>query len=150
MPKRCVFCSRFIGLFTRQAYEVEKEGLCLCTKCYCNLWLTQPNPKSQAKRLAFIALNGKLSPEIKKAVVKRIKELLPVEEAQQEAIEQISELKSMDFNNDINQEPVGKEVIKLSVEKKSVFKNEPSTPKKRDLAQRMFLKWYPQLILKKV
>ncbi len=132
MPKRCVFCSRFIGLFTRQAYEVKKEGLCLCKNCYSTLWLTQSNPKSQAKRLASIALNGKLSPEIKKAVVRRIKELLPVEEEQQEAIEQISELKSVDFNNAINQEPIGKEVIKLSVEKKSVFKNEPSTPTKKE------------------
>ncbi len=131
MPKRCVLCSKSIGLFTRQAHEVEKEGLCLCTKCYSNLWLTQPNPKSQVKTLASIALSGKLSPEIKKIVVRRIKELVSVEKEPQEKIEQISDLKSAEPNSAINQELVDKKPIKLSEKKESVYKNVPSTPIKK-------------------
>lgn len=79
MIKSCDFCSKKIGLFSPQANETLKDGLCLCKKCYASLWAKQADSASQVKNLAKIALSGGLRPEIKQIVVKRVKELMPSE-----------------------------------------------------------------------
>ncbi len=86
MPKSCDFCSRKIGLFSPQAHEALKDGLCLCKKCYSSFWEMQTDSASQAKNLARMALKGGLRPEIKKIVVKRVKGLASSETKELDSI----------------------------------------------------------------
>lgn len=86
MSKSCDFCSKKIGLFSPQAHEALKDGLCLCKKCYSSLWEMQTDSASQAKNLAKMALSGGLRPEIKMIVVKRVKELASSESKKLDSI----------------------------------------------------------------
>ncbi len=86
MPKRCDFCSKKIGLFSPQAHEALRDGLCLCKKCYSSVWEMQTDSASQAKNLAKMALSGGLRPDIKMIVVKRVKELASSESKKLDSI----------------------------------------------------------------
>lgn len=76
MQKRCDFCSKRIGLFSSQAHEADKDGLCLCKKCYASLWERLTDSTSQVKKLASLALSGKLRPKAKSIVAKHLRELV--------------------------------------------------------------------------
>ena len=100
MSKKCDFCSKRIGLFSPQAQEALKDGLCLCKKCYVSLWERQDDSASQAKNLARLALNGGLRPEIKLVVVKRVKELTSSEKNNTNSIVDSADSSKTPINNE--------------------------------------------------
>ncbi len=100
MSKKCDFCSKRIGLFSPQAQEALKDGLCLCKKCYVSLWKRQADSASQAKNLARLALNGGLRPEIKLVVVKRVKELTSSETNNTNSIVDSADSSKTPINNE--------------------------------------------------
>lgn len=90
MLKRCDFCNKALGLFSCQAHEADKDGLCLCKRCYSSFWIKQNDYKIQVKNLARIALSGRLQPQVKAIVVKRIKEFVSLETKIQDCIKSCS------------------------------------------------------------